>query len=143
VTGQPGGQRQITAILDRSALQSFARGHVHVGELMGEIGDEEDAFVGIPTAALAEAHASLLGRAHARALLRLITILPVTKVLDLDRDTAAAMSGALPLTNGDMARAHAVWAANKHGALYLTTEPDRAKSLVPADNIHPIPTEDA
>ena len=38
---------------------------------------------------------------------------------------------------------NAVWAANKHNALYLTTEPDEVKSLVPADNVHPIPAEDA
>jgi hypothetical protein len=133
---------EIRAVLDRSALQSYARGHVHVGELLIDIADEK-ASIAIPAAALADAHAAALENEHARALLRLLTTLPGTAVLKLDAETASSMAGTFVVTNGDTARAHAVWAANKHNALYLTTEPDEVKSLVPADNVHAIPDEDA
>jgi hypothetical protein len=133
---------RIQAVLDRSAMESYARGHIHVGELLVDIADE-GAHVGVPAAALLDAHARALHDEHARALLRLLTTLEGVAVLDLDADAAAALAGAVPLAKGDMARAHAAWAANKHAAHYLTTEPDAAAALVPADHIHVLPTDDA
>jgi hypothetical protein len=56
---------EIRAVLDRSALQSYARGHVHVGELLIDIADEK-ASIAIPAAALADAHAAALENEHAR-----------------------------------------------------------------------------
>jgi len=143
MTARRATEPEIRAVLDRSALQSYLRGHIHVGELMHECADEEGVFVAIPTTALAEASASYAEDAKTEALLRLITTLPAARVLDLDRDSALAMAKTLPLAKGDLSRAHAVWAANKYRALYFTTEPDEVTSLVPADNIQPIPSEDA
>jgi hypothetical protein len=134
--------REIRAVLDRSALQSYARGHVHIGELLIDVADE-DAHLAIPAATLADAHASFLEDEHARALLRLLVTLPGTAILRLDAATANAMAPTCTQAEGDLSKAHAVWAANHLGALYLTTEPDTVASLVPPDYIHPIPVKDA
>jgi hypothetical protein len=134
--------REIRAVLDRSALQSYARGHIHIGELLIDIADEK-ADMAIPAATLADAHMSFGEDEHARALLRLLVTLPGTAVLNLDGATASAMAPTLHQAEGDLSRAHAVWAANQHGALYLTTEPDTVVSLIPPDNVHPIPTKNA
>jgi len=133
---------EIHAVLDRSALLSYARGHVHIGELLIDVADEE-ANLAIPAVTLADAHASLLEDEHARALLRLLVTLPGTAVLRLDAATADAMAPTCVQTGGDTSKAHAVWAANHLGALYLTTEPDTVASLVPPDYILPIPAKDA
>ncbi|MCA2215130.1 hypothetical protein [Jidongwangia harbinensis] len=133
---------RIQAVLDRSAMESYARGHIHVGELLIDIADE-GAHVGVPATALLDAHSRALHDEHARALLRVLTTLEGIEILDLDADVAAAMAGSVPLAKGDMARAHAAWAANKHRAYYLTTEPDEAAGLVPVDNIHAMPVHDA
>jgi hypothetical protein len=132
----------IQAILDRSALQSYARGHAHVGELIGEIADE-GANVGIPAAALLDAHVRFLDDEHARALLGLIVTLPGTTVLDMDAPTANAMAETVPLADDDYSRAQGVWAARRHVAHYLTTEPEEVTELLPPDQVHVIPTKDA
>jgi hypothetical protein len=134
--------REIRAVLDRSALQSYARGHVHIGELLIDIADEQ-ADLAIPAVTLADAHASFLDDEHARALLRLLVTLPGTAVLKFDAATANAMAPTCVQADGDISKAHAVWAANHLGALYFTTEPDTVASLVPPDYIHPIPAKDA
>jgi hypothetical protein len=134
--------REIRAVLDRSALHSYARGHIHIGELLIDIADEK-ADMAIPAATLAEAHMRLVKDEHARALLHLLVTLPGTTVLKLDGASASAITATLRQADGDLSRAHAVWAANQHGALYLTTEPDTVVSLIPPDNVHPIPPEDA
>jgi hypothetical protein len=139
----PESPPEIRAVLDCSALQSYVIGHVHVGELVREVTTEKGVYVGIPAAALAEAHVNHLGDEHAKALLRLLTALPGTRVLDLDRQTAPAVAGTLRHVNGDLSRAHAVWAANNLRALYFTTEPEKVRSLVPDGNVVPIPPEDA
>jgi hypothetical protein len=143
MTMWPEPKPEIRAVLDRSAIQSYVNGHIHVGELVSEVTTEKGVYVGIPAAALAEAHVNYLGDDHAKALLRLLTTLPGTTVLDLDSQTAPEIAGSLRLTNGDMSRAHAVWAANKLRAQYFTTEPEEVKSLVPDQNVVLIPTEDA
>jgi hypothetical protein len=134
--------REIRAVLDRSALQSYARGHVHIGELLIDVADEE-AEMAIPAATLADAHELLIEDEHARALLHLLVTLPGTAVLKLDGATASAMAATLAQAEGDLSRAHAVWAANQHGALYVTTEPETVVSLIPPDNAHPISSKDA
>ena len=52
-------------------------------------------------------------------------------MLDLGAVEAARIAGTVPLVGGDLARAHAVWAANVHRALYLTAEPHEVKSRGP------------
>jgi hypothetical protein len=139
----PGPVPEIRGVLDRSALQSYANGHVHIGEIIREVADEDNVAVAIPAAALAEAHADNFGDDHARELLVLVTTLPGTTVLDLNREVAGSIAGALRLTHGDVSRAQAVWTANKHRALLFTTEPGDVKSMVPSGNIIAISAEDA
>ena len=132
----------VRAVLDCSGLRSYALEHVHVGELLIDIADEEG-HIAIPAASLAEATAKFDGDEHRRALLRLLTTLPGTTVLKLDADAAFAMAGTMERTGGDISHAHAVWAAHKYKALYLTTEPHRSSHILPSGQIHPIPAEDA
>ncbi|BFU42848.1 hypothetical protein [Krasilnikovia sp. MM14-A1004] len=143
MTSESGATPDIRAILDRSALQSYARGHVHVGEVLGEVTAEMDTVIGIPAAALSAAHAAHLDDKDARGLLRLVASLPSTTVLVLDQQAAEDVAGALVVTDGDLSLAQGVWAANDLGALYLTAEPDEVRALVPADNILTIPRDDA
>jgi len=142
MTIQPESVPEIRGVLDRSALQSYVNGHVHIGEIIREVADEDNVAVAIPAAALAEAHADNSGDDHARKLLVLVTTLPGTTVLNLDREVAGSMAGAVRLTHGDLSRAHAVWTANKYRALLFTTEPGDVKSLVPSNNIIAISTEE-
>jgi hypothetical protein len=132
----------IKAILDRSALESYARGHVHVGELVNEITTEENHYVGIPAIALLDAHVRVLGNKHARALLDVLAALPGTSVLALDAKSAAAVAENVVLTGGDLSRAQSIWAAREHAAHYFTTEPEQSVGLVP-DQILVIPAKDA
>ncbi|MEU4220936.1 hypothetical protein [Actinoplanes sp. NPDC026623] len=134
--------RTIQAVLDRSALHSFARGHIHVGELLIDVADD-DAFMGIPTVALLEAYAETRGNQHATALLRLLVTLPGIAVIDLDAETAEAVAHEVEAAEGDLARSHAVWAAKEHEAWYLTTEPTEVTELLPPGQVHVIPRKDA
>jgi len=132
--------REIRVVLDRSALESYLSGHVHVGEVITEVAD--DAIVGIPATTLLAAHIGALGNEHAKALLRLLVAAEGVVVLDLGAVEAARIAGTVPLVGGDLARAHAVWAANVHRALYLTAEPHEVKSVVPPENVLAIPADD-
>jgi hypothetical protein len=64
-------------------------------------------------------------------------------VMDVGQHAADRMAGVVVVTGGDLPKAHVVWAANRHQALLLTTEPDEVKHLIPKANIIPIPTGDA
>ena len=132
----------IQAVLDRSALQSYARGHVHVGELLIDVADE-GAFMAVPTVTLLDAYAQSLGNEHATALLNLIVTLPGIAVIDLDAPTASATAEEVPNSNGDLSRSHSVWAAKAHDAYYLTTEPAEVTDLLPPGQVHVIPSKDA
>ena len=134
--------RAIQAVLDRSALQSYARGHIHVGELLIDVADGGAAFA-IPTVALMDAYAQSLGNKHATALLNLIIKLPGIAVIDLDTKTASGAAEEVPGSEGDLSRSHAVWAAKAHNAYYLTTEPAEVADLLPPGQIHVIPSKDA
>jgi hypothetical protein len=131
----------IRAVLDRSAMESYAHGYVHVGELIGEIADEMK-FVGIPAATLVDAHAQFLGDDYARALLRVLVTLPGTVVLKLDARSADTIAPKVPMVGGDLSRAHSISAALEHQALYFTTESGRVAGLLD-DQVFRIPTEDA
>lgn len=134
--------RAIQAVLDRSALQSYARGHIHVGELLIDVADE-GASIAVPTVALMDAYAQSLGDKHATALLNLIITLPGITVMDLDAKTARGSAAEAPCAEGDLSRSHAVWAAKAHDAYFLTTEPAEVADLLPPGQIHVIPDKDA
>jgi hypothetical protein len=142
VTQSPTAPPTIQAVLDRSALRSYARGHIHVGELLVDIADE-GAAMGVPAAALLDAHAQSVGDEHARALLRLLVTLPGITVLDLNARTAPPTADVVPSAKGDIPRSHAVWAAKEHEAYYLTTEPEEVQNLLPPGQIHVLPGKDA
>ncbi|MGA5302951.1 hypothetical protein ACPCHT_23680 [Nucisporomicrobium flavum] len=132
----------IRAVLDSSAIRSYARGHIHVGEVITEVADES-AYVGIPTTALLDAYAHCLGDKIARARLGVLIHLPGTQVLALDADAALHTAETVPFAHGDLSRAHAVWATLEHTAVYLTAEPDESARLVAEDRIIVVPGEDA
>jgi hypothetical protein len=129
-------------VVDRSALLSYALGHVHVGELLREIADEPGAVVAVPSLALLQAHADLFGRDRLRAVLRVVTTLPGVEVLTVDESAADHLAGVATATAGDLSKAHVVWAVNQHHAWLLTTEPGEVAHLVPDEDVIPIPTED-
>ncbi|WP_125804832.1 hypothetical protein [Actinoplanes sp. ATCC 53533] len=135
------GTREIRVVLDRSALESYTKGHVHVGEVITEVAD--DANVGIPATVLMEAQARALGDERARALLQLLAAAEGVVVLALGAAEAARAAGTVPLVDGDLPLAHGVWAANANAAFYLTTDPDQVKSVIPDAHVIRVPTEDA
>jgi hypothetical protein len=132
----------IRAVLDRSAIESYGRGHMHVGELITEI-DNERAAIGIPATALLEAHAGFLADKLATARLAVLTGLPGTAMLNLDADAAEAIAPIVPHAGGDLARSHAVWAAREYSAVYLTSELDKTARLVDEDRVIAISPEEA
>ncbi|MEV4707708.1 hypothetical protein [Actinoplanes sp. NPDC049316] len=132
----------IRAVLDSSAIRSYARGHIHVGEVITEVADDS-AYVGIPATALLDAHAQCLGDKVARARLGVLVHLPGTQVLALDADAAAHVAETVPFSHGDLSRSHAVWASLEHAAVYLTAEPQESARLIAKDRIIVIPADDA
>ncbi|GAB1693967.1 hypothetical protein [Krasilnikovia sp. M28-CT-15] len=141
---RPDRPRAIGAILDRSALESYARGHVHVGELIQQVTDENDgSAVGIPSAALVEALARVAHDKTAKDLLKYVTTLGATVVLPLDQTHAAGVAANVPLVRGDLARAHAIWAAQHHETLCFTAEPEAVPEAILTDQIITIPRDDA
>ncbi|MEV6601830.1 hypothetical protein AB0M36_33980 [Actinoplanes sp. NPDC051346] len=135
-------QNEIRAVLDSSAIRSYAKGHVHVGEVITEVADER-AFVGIPATALLEALGHCEGDKIARARLDILVHLPGTLTLDLTAETAGRVAGTVAFTGGDLARSHAVWASLEHSAAYLTAEPQKSTRLIAEDRIIIVPAEDA
>ena len=134
---------EIRAVLDHTALQSYARGHVHVGELFGEVTDEDNTFVAIPSVALLEAHARSIDDPHAKALLNYMVTLPGAMVLDLDLATVPEAAGYVRTLRGNLPRAHTAWAAGAYRALCVTTEPEAYPDQILADQVVVIPTKDA
>jgi hypothetical protein len=133
---------EVRAVLDCSAMLSYARGHVHVGEIIVEVADE-GAYVGLPAVTLLDAFARVIGDQPGRARLGVLAALPGVALLELGVSEAAQVAPAVALTSGDLGRAHAVWAALEHGSYYLTAQPHLAPSILTADQVHPIPGEDA
>jgi len=134
----------IRIVLDRSAIESYAMGHMHVGEVITEvIADKAEYYaVGLPATALAEAY----GRAQdevAAARLGILASLSSTVLIDLDAENTGQVGSIIPHARGDMQRAHAAWAVLKHRALILTAEPEEAQRVVPGHRIIEIPAEDA
>lgn len=138
----PVAQSRLRGVLDSSAIQSYARGHVHIGEMITEIADER-AFFGIPATALLDAHSRFIGDAVARARMGILVGLPGALLMALDAGTAAAVAEVVPFARNDLARAHAAWGALAHAALLFTAEPEKSAEAVGEDRIIAIPTEDA
>jgi hypothetical protein len=134
---------EIRAVLDHTALQSYARGHVHVGELFGEVTTEDNAVVAIPSVALLEAHARSIDDPQAKALLNYVVTLPGAMVLDLNLATAARAAGYVRTMRGNLARGHALWATVTYKALCFTTEPEAYPEQVLGEQIVAIRTKDA
>ena len=132
----------IRAVLDSSAIQSYGRGHVHVGEIITEI-DDERAALAIPATALLDAYASFATARLATARLRVLVDLPGTALLDLDEDAAASIAPFVPRAGDNLARSHAVWAAREYSAVYLTCEAAETAGLVDEDRVITISREDA
>jgi hypothetical protein len=139
----PESSPEIRAVLDHTALQSYARGHVHVGEVFGAVADEENAFVAIPSVALLEAHARLMDDPQAKALLNYMVTLPDAMVLDLDLATVPGAAGYVRSLRGNLPRAHAAWAAGAYQALCFTTEPEAYPGDMLEDQVVAIPTTEA
>jgi hypothetical protein len=135
----PESPPEIRAVLDHTALQSYASGQLHVGELLGEVADQENAFVAIPAVALLEAYARSIDDAEARALLNYLVTLPSAVVLDLGMETVPRAAGHVRTMRGNMPRAHAVWVAMAHEALCVTTEPEAYPDQILADQVVAIP----
>lgn len=133
---------EMRAVLDASAMLSYARPHVHVGELISEIA-HEGAFVGLPTVALLDAYSQLLDDEVGRARLGLLATLEGVHVLPLHPVDADEVSFTVPLVNGDLGRAHAVWEALDHDAYYVTTEPKRVPPILRSGQVHAVPEYDA
>ena len=138
----PAADSRVRGILDSSAIQSYARGHIHVGEVMSEIATEH-AYVGIPATALLDAHSRNVDDEVARARLGVLVTLPGAQMMKLDAETAAAVADVVPYVGEDLARAHAAWAALHHAAILFTTEPHKSGQAMSEDRIIAIPTEDA
>ncbi|HEY7273347.1 MAG TPA: hypothetical protein VH502_11495 [Actinoplanes sp.] len=134
---------EIRAVLDHTALQSYARGHIHVGELFGEVTKDENAVVAIPSVALLEAHARSVDDPHAKALLNYLVTLPGAMVLDLDLATVPEAAGYVRILRGNLPRAHTAWAAGAYRAVCVTTEPEEYPEQVLDDQVVAIPTKDA
>jgi len=130
------------AVLDCSTVLSYARGHVHVGELLVEIADE-DAFVGLPALALLDAFTQVGTDDAAHGRLDMLAALPVVAVLPLGSYEAAEVAPIVPLVKGDMSRAHAVWAALEGDAYYVTVEPHLLPKMMADIKLITISAEDA
>jgi hypothetical protein len=139
----PDTAAEIKAVLDCTALESYARGHVHIGELIKEVGDEENSVVAIPSVALMDAHSRAVNNPQAKALLNYVVTLPSAVVLDLDLASAPRVAQYVPVMKGDPSRAHVTWAAMAYKALCFTTEPDAYPSRIMGGKLIAIPTEDA
>jgi hypothetical protein len=133
---------RMQAVLDGSAMVSYARGHIHVGETMLEV-SADDGVVGIPATALLDAYARLAGDGTALARLGLLGSMPSVVLLPLGRREAEEVADVVPLVKGDLARSHAIWAAVRDGAYILTSEPHAMPDIVHRDQIIAIPFDDA
>jgi hypothetical protein len=134
--------RAIRVVLDATAAYSYARGHIHVGELINQVGEERGSRAALPAVALLEARHWAGHDPVACARLDVLANLPLVEVLPLDSAATSAIAPTVEVTAGDLSRAHAVWAALLHKAHYVTTEPKKAPLLV-ASQVVAIPTDDA
>jgi hypothetical protein len=136
------GEDQVHAVLDVSAMLSYARGHVHVGELLTEMCDE-DKSVAVPIITLLDAATRLVGDTPGRTRLSVWATLPAVTVMSPTWQDAMDISTVVPFTSGDLARAHAVATAARFDVYYLTTEPHLVPAILDEELIVAIPEDDA
>lgn len=130
------------AVLDASAMVSYARGHIHVGELITDIGDEQ-ALVAVPSVTLLDAFCRVGGNMQLRDLLGLLIALPAVGVVTLGANDVAAVSKAVQQVDGDLGRGHAVQAAMRHRAYFVTAEPQLVPSIIDEYLVIEVPSADA
>jgi hypothetical protein len=115
--------RPIQLVLDASAVAAYPS--VHVAEPISEVFHDEDAAVGVPVAALAQAGAAVKNYARIRELLAE----PGVTVLDLQAGQWEQVASALGVVRGDMAAAAALIAAYDADCEILTGAPDLYEGL--------------
>jgi hypothetical protein len=142
---------EIRVVLDTTAILSYARGHVHVGEMIVDIMDE-GAHVGLPTVALLDAHSRISKQEQeTRARIGVLAAMPGVVVLALGPDEAVAIPETVSRFDDDgnlradydLARAFAAWVAVEHHAYYLTSEPDNVPAVLADWQVHYISHDDA
>jgi hypothetical protein len=133
---------ELRAVLDTSAMLSYARPHVHVGELISEIA-QEGAYVAVPTVALLDAYAQLMDDELGRARLGVLVTLEGVRLIPLDQAGAVKVSTAVPLADGDLSRAHTLQVALANRAYYVTTDPKTAPAILGGRQVHAVPEYDA
>jgi hypothetical protein len=134
----------IRVVIDRSAMESYAAGHIHVGELLSQLDEEGGVpFAALPAVALMEAYGRLADDGEAQGRLRYLAAHETVVVVDLDAEQCPRAGETLRFTAGDMAQAHAVWTARRNSAYYLTAEPKRTMRLIDEDRVIVVPETDA
>ncbi len=113
----------IRLVLDTSAVLSYARGDVHVGELLTEL-EAEGAQVAIPVAVLADAfpHAIDAERVH------LLAGHPSVLIVGEGAEDWQVLGGMVALV-GYYPQAAAAWLALDEGGWVLTAYPDRYEQV--------------
>lgn len=130
--------RQVTLVLDTSAVIAFGEQSIHVGEVLVQV-NEDHAVAAIPVACLIEASKSVPDW----DLLELLLCHDDTVLLAEDGSNWREVAKALPFV-GDYASAVCAQVAAEHGAALLTKVPGRYEHLEeePGDfilEIHPDP----
>jgi hypothetical protein len=126
-------ERPVRIILDASAIVRFTRGSIDVGEVLGEVNDE-DAAAGLPVLCLAEAYRTIADT----DLLDLLVTHPATAIIAPERDSWRALAAAYDSV-GRMDAASAVLAAIDLGCLVLTGQPGLYAGLASGGPIIPLP----
>lgn len=118
---------RVAVVLDSSALVSFATGDdTTVGELMGEVADEQ-AFAAVPVTAAALAHARLEEPGH-RILSLLVAQNPSVVVVPMPADEGRLIGQYSAELGQRLGLAHAVREAERHHAQLVTAEGDRVRT---------------
>lgn len=133
----------VRVVLDRSAMLSYARGHIHVGEAISEISEDHEGRIGLPVVAFLQAHVQVAADKDSRLLLRHLATLPSVSVLPIERRSVEGVAEVAGHTGGDLGGAHAAWAAVELDALCLTAEPESLASVLQPEAIIAVPSEDA
>lgn len=115
---------RLAVVLDLSALLQFARAtDVAVGELVGEVADEE-AFIGVPVSSAALAHASLETPEQVAMFALLVDRNLSVVVLPMLSDDSRLIGEYTAGLGQRLELAHAVREAERHEAQLATAEGD-------------------
>jgi hypothetical protein len=125
-------RRSLRILLDASAIVAFCRESVHVGEVIAEVADEEDAAVGPPVLCLVEGSRAVADTSR----LDLLVQHPATTVLTPDPDWRAL--AATYDTVGRLDAASAVLAALDLDCHLLSAQPGLYGGIAGGGPIIPI-----